>query len=165
MLIRSYYSEGTILSSIYSKNSYLAPLGQSGDGGLLGTPQGIGYSHNLIEADASATRHDLYETGDAWTVDIELFKQMYNSMLEGQLITAKDIARYKVLRFKQSVATNKYFYHGPYTGGIASSAGYLSTHEILKSIFGVVDHPKPFTYTFGWERIPYNWSRRAGDYN
>ncbi|KXT05936.1 hypothetical protein AC578_298 [Pseudocercospora eumusae] len=158
------------------------PLGQSGYGGLLGQPQGIDYSHNLIEADSSATRHDLYETGDAWTVDIGLFKQMYYSVPEGQLITAHDMARYKVLRFKQSIATNKFFYHGPYTGGIASNAGYLFaarlfanhsgataegelTHEILKSIFGVVDYPHPFTYNFGWERIPYNWYRRAGDYS
>ncbi|KXT17383.1 hypothetical protein AC579_3877 [Pseudocercospora musae] len=158
------------------------PLGQSGHGGLLGQPQGIDYSHNLIEADSSATRHDLYETGDAWTVDIELFKQMYYSVPEGQLITAHDMARYKALRFKQSIATNKFFYHGPYTGAIASNAGYLFaarlfanhsgataegelTHDILKSIFGVVDYPHPFTYNFGWERIPYNWYRRAGDYS
>jgi hypothetical protein len=44
--------------------------------GLLGTPEGISYSHNKYEGDSSATRSDAYlNNGDAHSVVLSKFER------------------------------------------------------------------------------------------
>lgn len=53
--------------------------------GLLGTPEGISYSHNKYEGDSSATRSDAYlNDGDAYSVVMSKFEREYSSPLPGE---------------------------------------------------------------------------------
>ncbi|KIW01592.1 uncharacterized protein PV09_07064 [Verruconis gallopava] len=150
---------------------------------LLGTPRGLNGSHNLIEADASMTRDDLYVTGDASTLNLTLFEQTYNSV-DGDTFGFDEIAEQAGVRFEQSKATNPYFYYGPLTGMVVRNAGLmfaarlLSNHsaeypqgqmtkEVFKSFWGVYDDASAeqgLVYKRGWERIPNNWYRIPVDY-
>ncbi|KAF7193679.1 Dothistromin biosynthesis peroxidase dotB [Pseudocercospora fuligena] len=142
--------------------------------GILGTPQGLDYSHNLIESDSSPTRDDLYVTGDAWTMNLTNFENLYSMVPEGQPFTSEIMATFAARRMNESIATNPNFYFGPFTGFIARNAGYLFilrlfanhsaehpdgqlTHETLKSFFGVTGSGSNLTYQKGWERIPENF--------
>ncbi|KAF7536945.1 heme-thiolate peroxidase [Neopestalotiopsis clavispora] len=150
-------------------------------GGLLGTPRGLDGSHNWIEADSSGTRDDLYVTGNAWTMNMTLFRQIYDN-IDGAL-SMEDIGDRAAARFDESVAINPYFYYGPYTGMIARNAGYafvgrlLSNHstefplggnmtkEVFASFFGVYEEDGELVYKEGHEQIPANWYRTAVDYS
>lgn len=121
------------------------------------------------------TRNDIYDTGDAWTMNIDLFRQFYNSVPEGELFTHEAIVSASCLRWHQTVASSPNFYYGAGTGYFRNFAqmalllwgnhsdGTLDgqlTHEIVYSLYGVTSDPEPFTYRFGHERIPDNWYRR-----
>ena len=93
--------------------------------GLLGTPQGISFSHNLIEADSSPTRDDLYMTGDPVTMNLDKFEDLYAMAEPNGTFTMDVLASYAAKRFNDCVATNPNFYFGPFTGMIARNAGYL----------------------------------------
>ncbi|KAK9769583.1 hypothetical protein AB5N19_11760 [Seiridium cardinale] len=149
-------------------------------GGLLGTPRGLDGSHNWIECDSSGTRDDLYVTGNAWTMNMTLFLDIYNS-IDGAL-TMENIGARAAARFDESVGINPYFYYGPYSGMIARNAGYafvgriLSNHsteyplgsnmtkEVFASFFGVYEEDGELVYKEGWEQIPENWYRTSVDY-
>ena len=98
----------------------------------LGTPRGLQGSHNWIESDSSNTRNDLYVTGNAWTMNMTLFLEAYNSA-EGDVITMDDIGKRAAQRIQASIGTNPYFYYGPYTGMIARNAGYAFAGRILSN--------------------------------
>ncbi|KAK5163810.1 uncharacterized protein LTR77_010484 [Saxophila tyrrhenica] len=149
--------------------------------GVLGTPQGIDYSHNFIEADSSPTRNDLYLTGNAWTMNMSRFQELYDSVPARQNFNFDVMAKWASKRFHDSVETNPYFYYGPFTGMVARNAGYLFitrlfasydqgssegvlTHDTLKSFFGVRGDGSNMRYKEGWERIPSNWYRNPVDY-
>ncbi|KAI0486736.1 Chloroperoxidase [Xylaria cf. heliscus] len=150
--------------------------------GLLGKPRGLIGSHNIIEADSSATRNDLYATGNAYTMNLTLFENLLNYADDG-FITMDDLADFAVERFHESIATNPTFYYGPYSGTIARNAGYaflgrfVSNHtkeyplgghlskEVFSSFFGVYEEDGKLVYKEGHERIPENWYRRAVDYS
>ncbi|EXJ56351.1 uncharacterized protein A1O5_12618 [Cladophialophora psammophila CBS 110553] len=151
--------------------------------GLLGEPRGIGRSHNWIEADASLTRDDLYVTGDASTMDMSRFLQLYNRAGEGtDVISEDDVLRHGVDMLNECIATNPYCWYGPYTGAIARNAGIaftlrllanhsaenpqgIMTKEVFKSFWGVVDNSDgSLQYKRGWERIPNNWYKTPVDY-
>ncbi|KAF1943015.1 Cloroperoxidase [Clathrospora elynae] len=151
--------------------------------GVLGTPRGLSASHNIIEADGSFTRDDLYVTGDAATMNMSLFLDTYYSIGEGGLSFDQVGARI-AKRVGESVATNPNFYSGPYTGMIGRNGGYafgsrlLSNHsseqsegvlskEVFKSFWGVYDSPTSpsgLAYRRGHEQIPANWYRIPQDY-
>ncbi|KAH7309175.1 oxidase [Stachybotrys elegans] len=150
--------------------------------GLLGTPRGLDGSHNYIEADSSNTRDDLYVTGDASTMNMTLFMDVYNS-IDGAM-TMEDVGDRAAKRLQESIATNPQFYYGPYTGFLVRNAGFafgfrlLSNHtkefprgghmdkETFKSFWGVVEDANGnLKYNKGWERIPNNWYRMHGDYS
>lgn len=99
--------------------------------GLVGTPRGLSGSHNWIESDSSGTRDDLYVTGNAWTMNMTLFLDIYNS-IDGTL-TMEDIGTRAAERFEESVGINPYFYYGPYTGFIARNAGYAFVGRLLSN--------------------------------
>ncbi|KAJ9643196.1 hypothetical protein H2204_002091 [Knufia peltigerae] len=151
--------------------------------GLLGEPQGIGRSHNFIEADASLTRDDLYVTGDASTMNMDKFLTLYNRPgTEKDVISTDDVLQQAVEALDECIETNPYCWYGPYTGMIARNAGaaftlrLLSNHsaqepngimtkEVFKSFWGVIDtEDGGLEYKRGWERIPENWFRRPVDY-
>ena len=140
-------------------------------------------THNIIEGDASPTRNDLYETGDAWTMDLEKFRAMLDAVPDGQdadkaLVGIGDFA---AERFEQSVASNPDFYYGPVSGMVArnaafvfvtrlfsnhsseGSAGHLS-HAALKSFYGVTGDGADMQYSPGHERIPASFYRSPTDY-
>jgi len=82
-------------------------------------------SHNSIEADASNTRRDLYETGDNFRLDMDLFMQFYNlgkDNPDGYTIDVLGESAQK--RFEQSKAENPYFFYGPATGLVFRNAGF-----------------------------------------
>lgn len=93
--------------------------------GLLATPQGIDYSHNFIEADSSPTRNDLYLTGDAWTMNMTRFQQLYDTVPSTESFAFDVLSDWSARRFQESVETNPNFYYGPFTGMIARNAGYF----------------------------------------
>lgn len=93
--------------------------------GLLGTPQGIDYSHNFLEADASPTRNDLYLTGDSWTMNMTRFQQLYDTVPSAEDFSFDVLSKWSADRWHESVETNPYFYYGPFTGMIARNAGYF----------------------------------------
>lgn len=92
--------------------------------GVLGTPEGIDYSHNFIESDSSPTRNDLFVTGNAWTMNLSNFEGLYNTVPRGGNFDLNVLSAWGSKRFNDSVQTNPYFYYGPFTGMIARNAGY-----------------------------------------
>ncbi|KAI1342939.1 Chloroperoxidase [Xylariaceae sp. FL0016] len=150
-------------------------------GGLLGTPRGLAGSHNLIEADSSGTRDDLYVTGNAHTMNMTLFEMALDSAEDG-VLTMDLFAKRAADRFDESISINPYFYYGPYTGLVARNAGYLfnarllsnhsveyplgghMTTEVLKSFFAVYEEDGEMVYKEGHEQIPANWYRISADY-
>jgi hypothetical protein len=97
-----------------------------------GTPRGLSGSHNFIEADASLTRDDLYVTGDAWTLDMDLFLETYNA-ISSDAFSFEDVAERAVKRLEDSISSNPNFYYGPYTGMIARNAGYMFAARLLSN--------------------------------
>jgi hypothetical protein len=93
--------------------------------GLLGTPQGIEHSHNWLEADASPTRDDLYQTGDSWTMNMTRFQQLYDTVPASEDFSFDVLSKWSADRWHESVETNPYFYYGPFTGMIARNAGFF----------------------------------------
>lgn len=102
--------------------------------GLLGEPQGIGRSHNFIEADASLTRDDLYVTGDASTMNMDKFLKLYNRPgTEKDVISTDDVLQQAVEALDECIETNPYCWYGPYTGMIARNAGAAFTLRLLSN--------------------------------
>ncbi|CAE7100345.1 unnamed protein product [Rhizoctonia solani] len=152
---------------------------------LLSAPQGLSGSHNKYEGDSSPTRWDAYmNNGDASTMNLTYFKQLYDLLPEGNPSANFDreiIMENRVKRFNTSISENPNFFYGPFSGLIASPAAHIfitrlmsnhSTeapdgvlnHETLKSFFGVSGNSANLTYQVGYERIPNNWYRRPVDY-
>lgn len=155
--------------------------------GLLGTPSGLSGSHNKYEADGSATRGDLYLTGNNFHVIKEQFVQYYNALKEDtpapEQYTA--LAPFHSARHEDSMKRNPYFFFPPFAGVIVTPAAYsfpprmMANHseiypegyldrETFSSFFGVDTHgstnPDDFEVKQGWERIPDNWYKRpVGD--
>lgn len=100
--------------------------------GLLGEPQGIGRSHNFIEADASLTRDDLYVTGDASTMNMDKFMKLYNRPGDGSdVISTENVLQQAIDALNECIATNPYCWYGPYTGMIARNAGAAFSLRLL----------------------------------
>lgn len=151
-------------------------------GGLLGTPEGLDHSHNIIESDASSTRDDLYQTGDAWTLNLDYFTELYES-IEGDALTRDEVAEHAIRRFNHSIANNPYFWNGPVTNILMRPVGYVLVNDmlanhtddnpedttskaVLRSFYGVAEDPQDGTLscTPGHERIPDNWFPRREPY-
>ncbi len=75
-------------------------------------PQGLNLTRNIVEADSSPTRSDLFVTDDAWTMNMAKFQQLY-ALAEKGNIGKNKMSNFAVERFHDSVATNPYFYYGP----------------------------------------------------
>lgn len=100
--------------------------------GVLGEPQGIGRSHNLIESDASLTRDDLYLTGDASTMNMTKFLRLFDrANPETNVISIDEVVQHSVEGLQDCIANNPYCWYGPYTGMIARNAGVAFTVRLL----------------------------------
>ncbi|KAK3676945.1 hypothetical protein LTR78_003150 [Recurvomyces mirabilis] len=145
--------------------------------GIAGKPQGLNLTHNLVEADSSPTRDDLFETGDAWTLNMVHFQDMLDALPEDEdSNTAFDaMSDFAVKRFKQTVGSNPHFFYGPtrearsYAPPQTHSSPCLITtnpdHTILRSFYGLTSSSDSNpTYTYGHERIPLNWYPRPTPY-
>lgn len=81
--------------------------------GMLGTPQGLGGSHNKYENDASPIRGDLYTYGNSYLNQVSLF----NEFIQKKAGVAEDevnydiptIIQFRKERFDNSIAENPYF--------------------------------------------------------
>ncbi|KAF2853377.1 Cloroperoxidase [Plenodomus tracheiphilus IPT5] len=150
--------------------------------GLLGDPRGLQGSHNWIESDSSLTRDDLYVTGNAWTMNMTLFRDLYDRADENGVISMDLLADQAARRWEYSVGHNPNFYYGPVTGMISRNAGYfflgrlLSNHtddhpdgiltqEVFKKFFAVYDDGNGgLEYREGHETFPENWYRTKFEY-
>ena len=153
-------------------------------GGILGTPSGLSGSHNKYESDVSASRGDLYVTGNNFQVQKDRFIEYYNNIKENtpapQQYTA--LAPFHSKRWEDSLTTNPYFFYSPFAGVLVSPAAYsfpprmMANHsaeypegyldrQTFSTFFGVdVDTKrKTFNVKQGYERIPENWYKRPID--
>lgn len=150
--------------------------------GLLGDPRGLQGSHNWIESDSSLTRDDLYVTGNAWTMNMTLFRDFHDRADEDGVLSMDLLADQAARRFHYSIANNPNFYYGPITGMISRNAGYfflgrllanhteeapegVLTQEVFRSFFGVYEgEDGDWEYREGHEQFPDNWYRKPVDY-
>ncbi len=72
----------------------------------------------------------MYATGNAWAMNLTLFQEAHDSV-DGDVVSMDDMARHAARRFDDSVATNPWFYYGPYTGMISRNAGYIFGGRLL----------------------------------
>ncbi|KAI4090285.1 MAG: hypothetical protein LQ344_004833 [Seirophora lacunosa] len=148
--------------------------------GILRTPSGLSGSHNNYEGDTSATRGDLYLTGNNDLLQIDQFQQYYDSLLEDTPAPQQYSAlfRFRQSRFNHSIENNPYFFFPQFAGVLVTPAGYAFPpammanksaeypdgyldKETFKSFFAVTGQPGNFKYTPGHERIPDNFYKRA----
>ncbi|TVY13783.1 Aromatic peroxygenase [Lachnellula arida] len=146
----------------------------SGALGLLSEPEGISYSHNQYESDASPARYDAYlNNGDAHSLDLARFDQLYFSAENFTLDVLRD---HNKLTNEYSVQNNPYFFSAPFAGLVPPIAhhfivnlmsnhsadniqGYLN-RDILKTFFSVSGPDNAHVWSAGQEQIPQNWYKR-----
>ncbi|KAF2086924.1 Cloroperoxidase [Saccharata proteae CBS 121410] len=152
-----------------------------GGAGILGTPQGLSGSHNKYESDASAARGDLYTSGNDYKLDINRFKALY-ALQSSAASPSYDLPvwyQHRANMFLKSKNENPQFFYAPFAGVIASTGGFtfpprmmsnksaehpdngILDKENLKSFFSITGDDDNLTYTYGYERIPENFYKRA----
>jgi hypothetical protein len=147
-----------------------------------GNPRGLEGAHNWIESDSSLTRDDLYVTGDAWSMNMTLFRDFYDRADKDGVLSMDLIAEQAARRWNYSISHNPNFYYGPVTGMVSRNAGYLFlgrllsnhteehprgilTQEVFRSFFAVEEDAEGnLRYRKGHETIPNNWYRTQSDY-
>ncbi|KAK7183559.1 hypothetical protein DPSP01_008439 [Paraphaeosphaeria sporulosa] len=150
--------------------------------GLIGDPRGLQGSHNWIESDSSLTRDDLYVTGNAWKMNMTLFRDVYDRADKDGIISMDLIADQAARRWAYSIGHNPDFYYGPVSGMVSRNAGYLFTgrllanhssenpdgvltQDVFKKFFAVYeDADGELEYREGHETIPQNWYRKPTEY-
>ncbi|KAF2023096.1 Cloroperoxidase [Setomelanomma holmii] len=150
--------------------------------GLIGDPRGLQGSHNWIESDSSLTRDDLYDTGNAWTMNLTLFRDIYDRADEEGVISMDLLADQAARRWAYSIAHNPNFYYGPVTGMVSRNARHfflgrllsnhtsehpdgLLTQDVFKKFFAVYEDAQGnLDYREGHETIPENWYRKPVEY-
>ncbi|PIA80068.1 Aromatic peroxygenase [Cercospora beticola] len=159
--------------------------GLLGGTGLIGAPQGLSGSHNKYEGDASPTRGDLYVEGNNFVSQPENFQALYDIQKNAANpnYNLDVLGQHRNNRFENSIATNPYFFNGPFSGLAVLPAAYsfiyrlMANHtganpqegvldkETLKTFFGYTGPDDALVFNPGTERIPENWYRRpANDY-
>ncbi|QIW98310.1 hypothetical protein AMS68_003828 [Peltaster fructicola] len=149
-------------------------------GALLGTGQGLSYSHNNYEGDSSIGRGDAYiNAGDAHSLNVTRFTDVYN------IAVADGTDRYTLDKFRakfeaaqdESIANNPYYFTGAFSTVVVVPAAYnfvinlMSNHSAevpagyldgynFKTFFGVAGEPGNFQWLKGQERVPEDWYRR-----
>ncbi|KAF2755744.1 hypothetical protein EJ05DRAFT_540403 [Pseudovirgaria hyperparasitica] len=169
-------TDGNILEGVWSIGGPL-PADELA-GGLLGTGQGLSYSHNAYEGDASIGRNDAYtNNGDAHSLNITKFEHVYAlGGAEDRYTLDKFRARFEGVQ-NESIATNPYYFTGAFSTVVVVPAAYnfvinfMSNHSAaepsgyldgynFKTFFGVSGTPGNFVWERGQERVPPDWYRR-----
>ncbi len=145
--------------------------------GLLGGSEGISYSHNIYESDASFARADAYlNNGDAHSLNLTRFKTAYETGMSDDNYTLDLFAQLYANNTQLSTAENPCFFLAPFSGLVSIVAynfviNYFSNHsaeqpngylngEMLKTWFAVTGDYPNFEWQPGQERIPDNWYTR-----
>ncbi|KJX98620.1 hypothetical protein TI39_contig401g00002 [Zymoseptoria brevis] len=151
---------------------------------LLGTGQGLSFSHNSIadllaayEGDSSIGRGDAYlNNGDAHSLNITRFKAVYDIAInDGSNRYTLDKFRAKFEEAQdESIANNAYYFTGAFSTVVVvpaaynfvinlmsnhskeQPAGYLDPYN-FRTFFGVTKNLK---WKPGQEQVPKNWYRR-----
>ena len=147
-------------------------------GGLLGSPQGISWSHNVYEGDSSIARNDAYlNNGDAHSLNVTRFAQAYTTGVSDNNYTLDRFAQDFLAKTQESIATNPFYFAAPFSTTLVAPVAYnfvinfMSNHSAqqpngyldgstFKTFFGVAGNYLSFTWLKGQERIPTNWYRR-----
>ena len=107
------------------------------------------------------------------------FKELYKmGQAAGDQYSLATLAAFRSKRFDNSIATNPYFFNGPFSGILVQPAafefiyrfmgnksqehprGHLKS-DVLMDFFSVKKGPNgKLVHTPGYERIPYNWYKR-----
>lgn len=136
---------------------------------------------NRYESDSSAGRGDLYTDGNDYKLNLTRFKMLYalqaNAAQPSYDLNVWSTHRHNM--FYLSKDENPYFFYAPFAGVIASTGGFnfpprlmsnksaahpdngILDGNMLKTFFSVTGDYPNFQYTFGHERIPDNFYRRA----
>lgn len=156
------------------------PPGDELTKGLLGGAQGISYSHNVYEGDASIARNDAYiNNGDAHSLNVDRFASAYALGVNdgSDRYTLDKIAQNFASKTEESIQNNPYYFAAPFAGTVVAPAAYnfvinfMSNHsaeepsgylngEMFKQFFAVNGTYPNFNWLPGQERIPDNWYRR-----
>lgn len=159
-------------------------LGLVGD--LLGNETGIcAYGHLKTEGDASITRGDwLAPEMNSNCRSYPEFAQELEDLAvarTGGNITPRVLAEHSNNRKKHSIATNPNYFSPPYAGVAFTFGAHMFAYELLanhsaeyprgvltpavfESFFAYErDENNQLVYTYGHERIPDNWYKRADD--
>ena len=140
--------------------------------GLLGVPQGDGYSHNNYEGDTSITRCDAFTNGgDAHSSSMTRFKYAYEIGMAADQWTLDDFARVFTKNTHRSVMTNSRYFAPLFSTTLVApaaynflptlmsnrtaenTAGYFDSY-IFKTFFAVGGEYPNFYWKKGEERIP-----------
>lgn len=145
---------------------------------LLGSAQGISYSHNKYEGDTSIGRCDAYiNGGDAHSLSTVKFGYAYASGMDDDRYTFDKFARAFTMNTFRSEMTNPRYFAPLFSTTLVSPAAYnfviamMSNHTadkvdgyldgaIFKEFFGITGDYPNFTWKKGQERVPDNWYRR-----
>jgi hypothetical protein len=153
-------------------------------GNLLGNETGIcGYGHLKTEGDASITRGDwLAPTENSNCASYPHLAQELEDLavsMTGGLITPQVLAQHQFNRKQHSIATNPNYFSPAYAGIAFTFGAHMFAYELLanhsaeyprgflepavfESFFGYKrDKNNQLVFTYGSERIPDNWYRRA----
>jgi len=148
--------------------------------GILGQAQGLSYSHNIYEGDASIGRNDAYlNNGDAHSLNVTRFATAFATGLDDDRYTLDKFASHFENNTLWSIENNPLYFSAPFATVVVSPAAYnfvinlMSNHSqeepsgylngaMFKTFFAVEGEYPNFTWNKGHERIPDNWYRRPG---
>ena len=140
--------------------------------GVIGVPQGDGYSHNNYEGDTSITRCDAYTNGgDAHSSSMTRFATAFEYGLNDNRYTLDKFAQLYAKNTHRSIQQNSLYFAPLFSTTLVSPAAYnfiinfMSNHtaaepagyldqDMFKSWFGVSGTYPNFYWERGQERIP-----------
>lgn len=92
---------------------------------LLGTAQGLSYSHNTYEGDSSIGRNDAYlNNGDAHSLNTTRFATAYAFGGAEDRYTLDKFAQHFGENARESEANNPYYFAAPFSTTVVSPAAY-----------------------------------------
>lgn len=139
---------------------------------LLGTGEGISWSHNKYEGDTSISRCDAYVNGgDGHSLSPTRFAYAFESGMANDRYTFDTFAQAFAKNTFRSEAQNAYYFAPLFSTTLVSPAAYnfviamMSNHtaeepagylngDIFKSFFSVTGEYPDFTWVPGHERVP-----------
>ena len=141
---------------------------------------GLSGSHNSMEYDGSPISSDAFGKQTRSGARAEHLEQLFELHQHSRdaNFDMPTLTDFRAIRQAHSIAENKFFFNGPFTGLIMQPASYsfmyrlLANHsaehpsghltqDVLKSFYGITTEKGKMKYTPGHERIPHNWYGRS----